>query len=72
LKFEYGLDERNMSIILDNVDASILSVEKAGGFVGTTVGMFAEAGGDYTKREFHADFDWFKYENLTKEWVDKV
>jgi len=71
LKFEYGYDERNMNVLADKVDGSILSVEKAGGFVGTIIGMFAEAGADNSNKEFYADFDWFKYQNTTKEWTDK-
>jgi alpha-N-arabinofuranosidase len=33
------------------------------------VGMFAVAGGDFNQKNFYADFDWFKYENITREWV---
>ena len=69
LRFEYGPDERSMNVLTDNVDASILSTEVAGGFVGTVVGMFAVAGGDYTQKKFCADFDWFRYENSGREWV---
>lgn len=71
LHFQYGADERNMITFVDNVDGSILSYEVAGGFVGTIIGMFAVAGGDYTKREFYCDFDWFKYDNTARLWVDK-
>ena len=70
LRFEYGTDERSLNVLAENVDASILSVEKAGGFVGSLVGMFAVSAGDYTKKEFYADFDWFRYENTSKDWVD--
>jgi len=69
LRFEYGLNEANLNVIAKDIDASMLSVEKAGGFVGTVVGMFAVAGGDYKKRQFFADFDWFKYEDISKDWV---
>lgn len=71
LRFEYGVDERNMNILIENVDSSILSVEKAGGFVGTLIGVFATAGGDIAKKEFYADYDWFKYEDIGRIWVDK-
>ena len=67
--FEYGFDETKMQVLASDIDASILSVEKAGGFVGTVIGMFAVAGGDYTKKEFSADFDWFKYEYFSKDWT---
>ena len=69
LRFEYGPDERNLSVLIDNIDASILSTEAAGGFVGTVVGMFAVSGGDYKERKFYADFDWFRYENSGREWT---
>ena len=69
LRFEYGPDERNMYVLTDNVDASILSTEAAGGFVGTLVGMFAVSGGDYKERKFFVDFDWFRYENSGREWI---
>lgn len=69
LSFQYGHDERNMSVFLDEQDASILSVEKAGGFVGTMIGVFAVSAGDYKKKEFYADFDWFKYQNSSREWI---
>ena len=69
LRFEYGPDERNMYVLTDNIDASILSTEAAGGFVGTVVGMFAVAGGDYKEKKFFADFDWFRYENSGREWI---
>lgn len=71
LRFEFGPDERNMHVLIDGVDASILSTEAAGGFVGTIVGMFAVAGGDYKQRRCYADFDWFKYENTGREWICK-
>lgn len=69
LRFEFGVDERNLNVLADNIDASILSVEKAGGFVGTIIGMFAVSADDYTKKEFYADFDWFRYENTTRDWI---
>lgn len=71
LFFEYGPDERNMSVFASDIDSSILSVEKAGGFVGTIVGMFAQASGKNENKEFYADFDWFKYENSGREWICK-
>ena len=69
LRFEYGPDERSLNVLIDNVDASILSTEAAGGFVGTVVGMFAVSGGDYKEKKFFADFDWFRYENSGREWI---
>ena len=69
LRFEYGPDERSMNVLVDSVDASILSTEAAGGFVGTVIGMFSISGGDYKEKRFFTDFDWFKYENTGREWV---
>ncbi len=69
LRFEYGPDERNLYVLIDNVDASDLSTDVADGFVGTVVGMFATAGGNYQERKFFADFDWFRYENSGREWI---
>ncbi|MCR4734409.1 MAG: glycoside hydrolase family 43 protein [Treponema sp.] len=70
LHFQSGPDERDMAIVAENMDASILSVEKAGGFVGTVIGMFAVSANS-EKKEFYADFDWFKFEPRAGEWIDK-
>ncbi len=70
LRFEYGRDERSLEVLADNLDASILSYEKAGGFVGTVIGMFAVCGDGSSDGKFYADFDWFKYENTARLWVN--
>jgi alpha-N-arabinofuranosidase len=69
LFFELGPDERNMTVFAKDVDASILSQEKAGGFVGTVVGVFATTGDGTESKDFYADFDWFKYENIGRDWI---
>jgi len=69
LKFEYGPDERNMNLFDEKFDSSILAPNRVGGYSGIMIGMFAVAGGDFSKKEFYADFDWFKYENITRDWV---
>jgi alpha-N-arabinofuranosidase len=69
LKFEYGHDERNMNLFMDKVDSTFLSPDKCNGCSGIMVGMFAVAGGDFSQKQFHADFDWFKYENITREFI---
>lgn len=69
LKFEFGADERSMSIFASDVDSSFLSPDKSGGHSGVTVGMFAIAGGDFKLKQFCTDFDWFKYENITREFT---
>ena len=53
LYFSYKTDGEWI-MLSDRDDATILSVEKAGGFVGTIIGMFAEGKGVV------ADFDWFQ------------
>ena len=50
-------------------DATILSTEKAGGFIGTVVGMFAESSSPQAKT-CYADFDEFVYRNTTNAWID--
>ena len=69
LKFEYGHDERNMNLFKDNVDSTFLSPDKCNGCSGIMVGMFAVAGGDFNQKQFYADYDWFKYENITREFI---
>lgn len=71
LYFEFGYDERNLKVIAEKVDGTILSVEKAGGFVGTVIGMFAICGSEDSKEKFYADFDFFKYEDTSRIWIDK-
>lgn len=48
-------------VVID-VDASILSTEKAGGFVGTVLGLYASGNGKANAG--HADFDWMEYRPL--------
>lgn len=45
--------------ILKDADNTILSTEKAGGFVGTILGMYASSNGKQSKNT--AKFDWFEY-----------
>ena len=66
LYFEFGRDERNLAVFVEDMDATILSVEKAGGFVGTVIGMYAVNGCDESKGKFFADFDWFRYVSTCK------
>ena len=69
LFFEYGPDERNMHLFAKDIDASILSQEKAGGFVGTVVGLFAVSGDGKESESFYGEFDWFRYENIGRDWI---
>lgn len=70
LYFEFGRDERNLAVFVEDMDATILSVEKAGGFVGTVIGMYAVNGCDESKGKFFADFDWFRYDNTARIWTN--
>jgi len=45
LSFRYGQDGENYTPVHENADARILSTDVAGGFVGTTIGMYASANG---------------------------
>lgn len=59
LKFYYGKHQRDVHTLIENVDATILSINKAGGFVGTCLGMYATSNG--MKSDNHADYNWFEY-----------
>lgn len=59
LNFYYGKHQGDIHTLIENVDATILSVDKAGGFVGTCLGMYATSNG--IKSDNHADFNWFEY-----------
>ncbi len=65
LSFYYAINGE-YQLLCKNVDASILSVEKAGGFVGSLVGVYCES----DVKDFYVDVDWFKYEDNTEEWID--
>jgi len=59
LEFLYGKDENCTDRLINQVDASFLSTEKAGGFVGTCIGMYASSNGKYSTQ--YAEFEWFEY-----------
>jgi xylan 1,4-beta-xylosidase len=62
LSFRFGPAPGALELLASGVDGRILSSEVAGGFVGTTVGMFASGNG--IESPDHADFDWFEYRPL--------
>jgi alpha-N-arabinofuranosidase len=39
--FYYAVDDKDWKLLADNMDASYLSTARAGGFTGTTIGMYA-------------------------------
>jgi xylan 1,4-beta-xylosidase len=59
LCFRFGASTSRLELLVSGMDGRILSTEVAGGFVGTTIGMFATGGG--LPSASHADFDWFEY-----------
>ncbi len=58
--FYYGKTPDALEVLLENVDGRILSTDKAGGFVGAYIGMYASSQGHSSSN--HADFDWFSYQ----------
>jgi xylan 1,4-beta-xylosidase len=59
LRFGYSFDGKCYHIVRDGVDASMLSTDVAGGFVGTTMGLYCSANG--MKSANYADFDYLEY-----------
>lgn len=55
----YGFGENEMIPFKTGLDASLLSTNRAGGFVGAYIGLYASANGQ--ESENVADFDWFDY-----------
>lgn len=51
-----------LEVLAAGIDGRALSTERAGGFVGTLLGLFATSGGERTGAvDRFADFDWFEY-----------
>ncbi len=57
--FFYATKEGDWKLLRDNVDGTYLSTRKAGGFVGTTIGMYATSQDKPSTSQ--ATFDWFDY-----------
>jgi len=62
LAFRAGPSPNALETLAAGMDGRLLSTERAGGFVGTTIGMFATSGG--SPSDGFADFDWFEYKGL--------
>jgi xylan 1,4-beta-xylosidase len=62
LAFRFGPWPAALELLASGLDGRILSTERAGGFVGATLGMFAFAGAEGVGAD--ADFDWFEYRAL--------
>lgn len=50
------------TLVKDQIDLLPYTTERAGGFVGCTIGMYASANGNRSDR--FADFAWFSYDNI--------
>jgi len=57
--FYYATAAEAWEMLHEDADGTILSTDKAGGFVGAYVGLFASANGRTSSN--YADFDWFEY-----------
>lgn len=57
--FFFGPDENNLEPIGGTQDETILSSNKAGGFIGPYVGMYCSSNGEPSKNK--ATFNWFEY-----------
>jgi len=62
LSFFAGKDMTHLHIVCGGADARILSTERAGGFVGTLLGLYASGGAEDTAGAGHADFLWAQYD----------
>lgn len=62
LSFFAGKNMYRLHTICSGVDARILSTDRAGGFVGTILGVYASGGGAGKGRINYADFLWAEYD----------
>ena len=62
LMFSYSFDGNHYVPVKSGVDASMLSSDIAGGFVGTTLGLYCSSNG--TNGGNYADFDYLEYKNM--------
>lgn len=67
--FYYGLDPEKWIVVKDEVDGTYLSTRIAGGFVGTTIGMYTSSNGKSSGNK--ASFDWFIYTGKDPVYNDK-
>ncbi|WP_112179988.1 MULTISPECIES: glycoside hydrolase family 43 protein [Paraliobacillus] len=57
--FYYGTIVDEWRALATDLDGTILSTDKAGGFVGAYIGLYASSNGNTSSN--YADFDWFEY-----------
>jgi alpha-N-arabinofuranosidase len=60
--FYYGEHSNDLQLLHGPVDGRLLSTDRAGGFVGAYIGLYASSNGASSNN--HADFDWFEYQVL--------
>jgi alpha-N-arabinofuranosidase len=60
--FSYSLDGNHFVPVMSGVDASMLSSDIAGGFVGSTLGLYCSS--NNTESNNYADFDYLEYKNM--------
>lgn len=58
--FKYSKDGQEWVSVAENMDSKYLSTQRAGGFVGTIVGMYATSSGVKSTQKAH--FEWFDYQ----------
>ena len=61
LSFSYSYDNESFELLANDIDARMLSTDVAGGFVGTTLGLYATSNGIASNNV--AYFDWIRYES---------
>jgi len=64
LSFYAGPDAGSLHTVCTGIDARILSTERAGGFVGTVLGVYASGNAPDRERASHADFFWAEYDSV--------
>lgn len=62
LRFAAGTEPEQWETIAENADGTVLSTDKAGGFIGAYIGLFASGNGWSSSN--YADFDYFEYVGL--------
>ncbi|CRZ35303.1 alpha-N-arabinofuranosidase [Herbinix hemicellulosilytica] len=62
LTFSFSFDNEEYHVLMDGVDARILSTDVAGGFVGNTLGIYCSS--NKSESNNYADFDWIYYKNI--------
>ncbi|KRE98517.1 arabinofuranosidase [Paenibacillus sp. Soil766] len=62
LRFDVAKEAEQWETVVEQADGTVLSTDKAGGFVGAYIGLFASGNGEASSN--YADFDYFEYVGL--------